>query len=164
MTWFFHVVQLYILSYLKEPVGVSVRPSHVERDSVNSVALCDDQSLAASAASAAGQCSSRMMVASSVYLNPTSTAYSARDTTIMPNIQALLAIVAITFAPNIELRCPQLLHHEHFCLSRKSLKVDIRFDIACVSYGAILSWGHEVINKVLRLVNLDPVLSVRLSA
>ena len=81
-----------------------VSTTRVERDSVNSVALCDDRSLAASASSSAGQCSLRMMVASSVHLNSSAHTCTARDTTIMPNIQALLAIVAITFAPNVELR------------------------------------------------------------
>ena len=84
------VVALYLL----------VRPTRVERDSVNSVALC-------------AKCASpRMMVASTVYLNSSGTLYTARDTTVMPDFQALLSLLAITFAPNIELRYSRLLQYD----------------------------------------------------
>ena len=101
-------------------VSCVCRPCRVERDSVNSVALCDGQSLPTSGASVSAgdtlQCSSRMMVAASVQLNSAATAYTARDTTIMPSIPALLPIVVMTFAPNAELRFIQSLNYI-FCLS-----------------------------------------------
>jgi len=74
----------------------------VERDSVNSVALCDDTQSAATTTNE--QFSPRVMVAANVHLNPFGNAYTARDTTIMPPIPALLAIIAVTFSPNAELR------------------------------------------------------------
>ena len=82
---------------------LSVRPTRIERDSVNSVTVAEDQCLAAGTESG-GRCSSRMMVSASVQLNPSGTAYTARDTTVMPPLPALLAILGITFAPNTELR------------------------------------------------------------
>jgi len=111
---------------------VSVRPTRVERESVNTVALCDNL--------ASGECaSSRMMVASAVYLNSSETLYSARDTTIMPNIPALLSIVAITFAPNVELRYSAARYstmNPSLCLS----KLD-----NCRKFGfRLIYWAHSM--------------------
>jgi len=116
------------------------RPTRVERDSVNSVALCDDQSLISRGdeGSEAGQTSLRMMVAASVHLNSFGTAYTARDTTIMPSIPSLLAIVAITFAPNAELRYVYLLTFKHFyCCPPSDVRSEIFHSVTSYSYSFI---------------------------
>ena len=71
-----------------------LRPTRIERDSVNSVAV-----------DAEPHCTTtRMMVAASVNLNPNCTMITARDTTLLPNIPGLLALVSLLFAPIAELR------------------------------------------------------------
>ncbi|KAK2190456.1 hypothetical protein NP493_81g02000 [Ridgeia piscesae] len=71
-----------------------LRAARIEQDSVNSVALDDEPH----------DSTSRMMVAAYVGLNPSGTVMMARDTTIMPNIPGLPALVTLLFAPSAELR------------------------------------------------------------
>lgn len=70
------------------------RPARIEQDSVNSVALDDEPH----------DSTRRMMAAAYVGLNPSGTVMMARDTTIMPNIPGLPALVSLLFAPSAELR------------------------------------------------------------
>jgi ATP-dependent RNA helicase TDRD9 len=76
------------------------REVRIERDSVNSVALNDELSGGANEV----KCSSRMLVAGSVGLNSCGQLLTARDTTLMPSMPGLLALVALTFSPSAELR------------------------------------------------------------
>jgi len=47
---------------------------------------------------------SRMLIAANVSLNKNHESLTARNTTLMPSIPGLLALVALTFAPSAELR------------------------------------------------------------
>ncbi|ELU17078.1 hypothetical protein CAPTEDRAFT_194616 [Capitella teleta] len=66
----------------------------VERDSVNSISLHENPQSHVP----------RMMVASGVGLNPAATKLIARNTTLMPDIPGLHALLSITFAPCVEFR------------------------------------------------------------
>ncbi|XP_071496010.1 ATP-dependent RNA helicase TDRD9-like [Diadema antillarum] len=71
-----------------------LKASRVDRNSVNSVALSmepEDQY-------------DKMMISAHVGLNPSGSVFQARNTTLMPNIQDLPALVCMLFAPTIELR------------------------------------------------------------
>lgn len=76
------------------------RTTRIERDSVNSVAINDELRAGANEVK---NCA-RMLIASIVTLSPRSDALQARDTTLMPSIPGLLALVALTFSPSAELR------------------------------------------------------------
>ncbi|XP_038074406.1 ATP-dependent RNA helicase TDRD9-like [Patiria miniata] len=71
-----------------------LKATKVERDSVNSVAL----------SSAPEEKFDKMMVAAHVGLNHAGNTLLARDTTLMPNIPDLPALVCMLFAPVMELR------------------------------------------------------------
>ncbi|XP_022106993.1 putative ATP-dependent RNA helicase TDRD9 [Acanthaster planci] len=71
-----------------------LRSTKVERDSVNSVALSN----------APEEKYEKMMVAAHVGLNHAGNTLLARDTTLMPNIPDLPALICILFAPVMELR------------------------------------------------------------
>ncbi|KAI0215243.1 ATP-dependent RNA helicase TDRD9 [Lamellibrachia satsuma] len=71
-----------------------LRAARIEQESVNTVALDDEPH----------DSTSRMMVAAYVGLNPSGTVMMARDSTIMPNIPGLPALVTLLFAPSAELR------------------------------------------------------------
>ncbi|CAL1534991.1 unnamed protein product [Lymnaea stagnalis] len=66
----------------------------VDPESVNSVAIDDDPQ----------NKSSRLMVASFIGLNPTGNTMIARETTILPQIPGLPALVTLVFAPYVEFR------------------------------------------------------------
>ncbi|XP_077997158.1 ATP-dependent RNA helicase TDRD9-like [Glandiceps talaboti] len=70
------------------------RSTRIEPNSVNSVALNEE----------AQDKHDRMMVAALVSVNSSGTTLVARDTTLMPNIHGLPALVSMLFAPTIELR------------------------------------------------------------
>ncbi|XP_077865739.1 ATP-dependent RNA helicase TDRD9-like [Saccoglossus kowalevskii] len=70
------------------------RSTRVEPGSVNSVALNSEPQ----------DKHERMMVSALVSVNSSGTALMARDTSLMPNIHGLAAIVSMLFAPAIELR------------------------------------------------------------
>ncbi|XP_078671642.1 ATP-dependent RNA helicase TDRD9-like isoform X2 [Branchiostoma floridae x Branchiostoma belcheri] len=71
-----------------------LRSVRIERDSVNSVAL-----------NARPQDThQRMLVAGHVGVNPTGSTITARDTTLMPNMPGLAALVCLMFTPVAELR------------------------------------------------------------
>ena len=72
----------------------------VERDSINAVALNDE--LRGGKEEVKG--SSRMLVAADVMLNSHGDVLTARDTTLLPSIPGLIAIVALLFSPSAELR------------------------------------------------------------
>jgi len=79
-------------------------PTHVERDSVNSVALYEEPCNPQPNSFAAGLTSTRMMVASTVMLNSSKSSLTARDTTIMPAMTGLFGLVTLIFTPVAELR------------------------------------------------------------
>ena len=89
MHWPGHFIQA---SYC-ECVAVH-RPARIDRESVNSVALDDEPQ----------NPNDRLMVACFVGLNPGGTTVMARDTTILPNIPGLPALMALLFCPTAELR------------------------------------------------------------
>ena len=70
------------------------RTTRVDRTSVNSVALSTEPE----------DRYDKMMVSAHVGLNPAGNVLQARNTTLMPNIQDLPALVCMLFAPTIELR------------------------------------------------------------
>ncbi|XP_076314448.1 ATP-dependent RNA helicase TDRD9-like [Tachypleus tridentatus] len=74
-------------------LGIS-RTVHMDRDSVNSVALDPEPQ----------DQHERMLVASHVGLNSTGSAIVVRNTTLMPNVHGLSSIIALLFAPYAELR------------------------------------------------------------
>ena len=92
--WPFHpgLNVLKLFSYC-ECVAVH-RPARIDRESVNSVALDDEPQ----------NPNDRLMVACFVGLNPGGTTVMARDTTILPNIPGLPALMALLFCPTAELR------------------------------------------------------------
>ncbi|XP_054758320.2 ATP-dependent RNA helicase TDRD9-like isoform X1 [Lytechinus pictus] len=71
-----------------------LKTCRVDRNSVNSVALSTEPE----------DKHEKMMVSSHVGLNPTATVLQARNTTLMPNIPDLPALICMLFAPTIELR------------------------------------------------------------
>ncbi|ESP02791.1 hypothetical protein LOTGIDRAFT_110746, partial [Lottia gigantea] len=71
-----------------------LRVSRIDQDSVNSVAIDDEPQ----------NKQSRMMVASFVGLDPSGNKMIARDTTIMPLIDGLPALITLLFTPVAELR------------------------------------------------------------
>ena len=71
-----------------------LRATKIERDSVNSVALNDEPQ----------DKHERFLVASNIGINTTGTVMIARDTTLMPNIHGLAALVGLVFAPCAEFR------------------------------------------------------------
>lgn len=66
----------------------------VERDSVNSILVSDQQEVK----------SLRFLVAATVTMNPTGSVMNARETCLLPNIPGLLSMLVLVFAPQIELR------------------------------------------------------------
>lgn len=70
------------------------RTTRIEQDSINSVAIDDEPQ----------DPHSRMMVAGYVGLNPSGTILMARETTIMPLIPGLPALVSLLFTPVAEFR------------------------------------------------------------
>ena len=70
------------------------RTARIDPDSVNSVAIDDEPH----------DPHARMMCAGFVGLNPAGSSMIARDTTIMPLVPGLPAIVTLLFAPAAELR------------------------------------------------------------
>ena len=72
----------------------SLRPSRVERDSVNSVVIDPEPQIK----------HEKMMVAANVALNPSGSATLARETTLMPSILGLPYLLCLLFAPSAELR------------------------------------------------------------
>ena len=73
---------------------IHYRATKIEQDSVNSVAIDDEPH----------DPHQRMMIAGFVGLNPNGSSVIARDTTIMPLIPGLPAIITLLFAPVAELR------------------------------------------------------------
>ena len=71
------------------------RPVKIERMSVNSIVVNNEPQ----------DTHERMMVAAHVALNPAGNTCLARTTTLLPNIHGLLHLVALLFAPAIEMRC-----------------------------------------------------------
>lgn len=71
-----------------------LKTTRVDRGSVNSVALSTEPE----------DKHQKMMVSAHVGLNPSGSVLQARNTTLMPNIQDLPAMVCMLFAPSIELR------------------------------------------------------------
>jgi len=76
------------------PCLVACRTTKVEQESVNSVAVDD----------APHDHHQRMMMAGFVGLNPSGSSVVARDTTIMPLIPGLPAIITLLFTPVAEFR------------------------------------------------------------
>ena len=72
----------------------SLRPSHTERDSVNSVVVDPEPQTK----------HEKMMVAANVALSPSGTATLARETTLMPSILGLPYLMCLLFAPSAEMR------------------------------------------------------------
>ena len=72
----------------------SLRPSRVERDSVNSIVVdAEPQSK-----------HDKIMVAANVALNPSGSATLARETTLLPNLLGLPYLLCLLFAPSAEMR------------------------------------------------------------
>ena len=70
------------------------RPAKVERDSVNSIVVENEPQ----------DKHERLMIAAHVALNPAGNVCLARHTTLLPNIHGLIHLVAILFAPTVEMR------------------------------------------------------------
>lgn len=79
--------------YCMTNVG-SLRPSRIERDSVNSTVVDPEPQTK----------HEKIMVAANVALNPSGTATLARETTLMPSIQGLPYLICLLFAPSAEMR------------------------------------------------------------
>ncbi|GFR80112.1 tudor domain-containing protein 1 [Elysia marginata] len=128
----------------------------VDPDSVNCVAVDDDP------------CNkfSRLMVASFIGLNPAGNTMVARNTTIMPQIPGLPAIVALLFSPFTEYRTdPQrkeyigalcgLGYDEDSLPILPDHDIELTFetefttqDIAMVCSDSAFGWGHNVVASI----------------
>ena len=82
-----------VVFYCMTNVG-SIRPSRVERDSVNSIVVDPEPH----------NVHEKMMVAANVALNPSGSATLARATTLLPSIPGLPHLLCLLFAPTAELR------------------------------------------------------------
>ena len=96
----------------------SIRPSRVERDSVNSIVVDPEPHNA----------HEKMMVAANVALNPSGSATLARATTLLPSIPGLPHLLCLMFAPTAELRCVG--------------------GVVCVGGGLLCVWGGVVCGGV----------------
>lgn len=85
-------LEMVFFSLQKRMMVGSVR---VDPDSINSVALDPEPH----------DTHERLLVAAQVSTNPTGTALTARNTTLLPNVHGLLSSVCLLFAPMAELRC-----------------------------------------------------------
>ena len=72
----------------------SLRPSRVERDSVNSIVVDPEPQ----------NKHDKIMVAANVALNPSGNATLARETTLLPNLLGLPYLLCLLFAPSAEMR------------------------------------------------------------
>ena len=85
---------MYEVTFHQMTIAGGYRQARIERDSVNCIVVNSEPQ----------DRRDRLMVAGYVALNPSGNTCIARHTTLMPNIPALLHLVAILFAPCVEMR------------------------------------------------------------
>ncbi|XP_064403082.1 ATP-dependent RNA helicase TDRD9-like [Halichondria panicea] len=89
---------MYEVTFHQMTIAGGYRQARIERDSVNCIVVNSEPQ----------DRRDRLMVAGYVALNPSGNTCIARHTTLMPNIPALLHLVAILFAPCVEMRANEL--------------------------------------------------------